>query len=89
MDQFWSMVDQFWSHQGFLDMIEEALTFINTYKYDQNEVDLINKQSLWASQFSLLYEFFKRNNIVPTYKDPFWFRLFGPETSMYDAQEQL
>ena len=87
MDQFWSMVDQFWSHQGFLDMIEEALTFINTYKYDQNEVDLINKQSLWASQFSLLYEFFKRHNIVPTYETPFWLRLSGPLTSIYDAQE--
>ena len=65
------MVDQFWSHQGFLDMIEQALTYMNGI-YDRNEIELINKQSLWAEQFSLLYEFFKRHNIVPTYETPFW-----------------
>ena len=69
-------------------MIERTLTSMNGI-YNQNEAALIDRQSMWASQFSLLYEFFKRNNIVPTYKDPFWLRLFGPELSMYDNQEQL
>ena len=69
-------------------MIEETLTSLNGI-YDRNEIDLINKQSLWAEQFSLLYEFFKRHNIVPTYTDPFWLRLSGSLTSIYDAQEQL
>ena len=69
-------------------MIERTLTSMNGI-YNQNEAALIDRQSMWASQFSLLYEFFKRHNIVPTYTDPFWLRLFGSLTSMYDAQEQL
>ena len=59
-----------------------------TEYYDQNEAYLIDRQSMWASQWSLMYEFFKRHNIVPTYKTPFWLK-FGSEISTYDSQEQL
>ena len=82
------MDDHFWSNQGFLDMLEGAFTSIIGMYDDRNDIDLINKESLWASQFSLLYEFFKRHNIVPTYKTPFWLK-FGSEISTYDSQEQL
>ena len=59
-----------------------------TEYYDQNEAYLIDRQSMWASQWSLMYEFFKRHNIVPTYT-PIWLKSTTAEISIYDAQEQL
>ena len=64
-------MDHFWSNPGFLAQIEDGWSSLMGI-FDQNNFDLINKQSLWATQFSLLYEFFKRHNIVPTYETPFW-----------------